>query len=67
MEKTSKWYQSIQVLFNFAEKYGDEFVNDDEELAKIYYAAKAEAQGKSKFVQDLLVDFLHEKRREFEK
>ena len=64
MEKSSKWYQSIQIIYKFADKYGDAPINDDDDLAKVYYAAKAEAKGKSGFIQDMLIAFVHEKERE---
>lgn len=66
MDKNSKWYTSIQKLYDVAKKYGDTDVSDEEELTKLYYAVKAETKGQSKFVTELLLAFVCEKRRERE-
>lgn len=66
MDKNSKWYTSIQKLYDVAKKYGDTDVSSEEELTKLYYAVKAEAKDQSKFVTELLLAFMCEKRRERE-
>lgn len=66
MDKNNKWYKSIQILFDVAKKYGDTPVKTEEDLGKIYYAVKEQATKESKFVQELLLAFVNEKRREME-
>lgn len=66
MEKDSKWYKSIQMLFDVAKQYGDTPVKSDDDFEKVYYAVKKQAEGQSHFVIDLLVAFMGEKRREHE-
>ena len=41
MDKNSKWYKDIQILYKVAEKYGDVQVkNDDDKLDEIYREVK---------------------------
>lgn len=66
MDKESKYYKAIQVLFDVAKQYGDASVKSDEEFETVYFAVKEKAKEQSKFVIDLLLAFMNEKRREYE-
>ena len=66
MEKESKWYKSIQILYDVAKQYGDVPVKgDDDEMTRVYKAVKKEAQKHDPFVRDLLAAFVGEKKREW--
>lgn len=64
MDKNSKWYKSIQILFDVAKKYGDIPVKTEEDMTDIYYAVKEQAEKEGGFVYDLLLAFIKEKHRE---
>jgi len=66
MDKNSKWYKSIQVLYNVAQTYGDIPITSetDDNITKIYYEVKAIAEKETPFVRELLLAFMNEKRRE---
>lgn len=66
MDKNSKFYKAIQVLYDVAKEYGDLPVTaiDDEAMTKIFYHCKEIADKESKFVSDLLLAFVNEKQRE---
>lgn len=64
MDKDSKWYKSIQILFDVAKKFGDMPVKNDDDMGKIYFPVKEIANKENQFVSDLLMAFLKEKRRE---
>ena len=66
MDKNSKWYRSIQVLYNVAQTYGDTPITSevDDNITKIYYDVKAIAEKETPFVRELLLAFMNEKRRE---
>lgn len=64
MDKNSKWYKSIQILFDVAKKYGDMPVKTEEDMSAIYYPVKEIAAKEGKFVEDLLLAFVNEKHRE---
>ena len=68
MEKESKWYKSIQILYDVAKQYGDVPVKgNDDEMTRVYEAVKEKAdESESKFVKGLLLAFVCEKRREWE-
>lgn len=66
MEKESKWYKAIQILFDVAKQYGDVQVKgNDDEMTRVYEAVKKEAQKHDPFVRDLLIAFVGEKKREW--
>ena len=69
MDKNSKWYKSIQVLYNVAQTYGDIPISSetDDNITKIYYEVKEIAKDKGPFVEALLIAFIKEKEREAEK
>lgn len=66
MDKDSKWYKSIQILYNVAQTYGDIPISSktDDNITKIYYEVKAIAEKETPFVRELLLAFMNEKRRE---
>ena len=67
MDKNSKWYKDIQILYKVAEKYGDVQVkNDDDKLDEIYREVKEIAEKQDKFAADLLLAFVIEKKREWQ-
>lgn len=68
MDKESKWYKAIQVLFDVAKQYGDTPVKTDEEMNTVYKAVKeTAARSDDKFTSDLLLAFVCEKKREWGK
>jgi len=66
MDKDSKWYKSIQILYNVAQTYGDIPISSktDDNITKIYYEVKEIAKDKGPFVEALLIAFVKEKERE---
>lgn len=67
MDKNSRWYKDIQVLYDVAKKYGEIPVkNDDAAINKIYDEVKAIADKSNKFVHDILLAFMCQKKREWE-
>lgn len=72
MDKDSKFYKAIQVLYDVAKLFGETPVRKDDQpdydrMDEIYYFCKDKAdKSGSKFVKDLLLAFVNEKRRESE-
>lgn len=67
MDKNSKWYKDIQILYKIAEKYGDVQVKDDgDKLYEVYCEVKGIAEKQDKFAEDLLLAFVIEKKREWQ-
>lgn len=68
MDKNSKWYRDIQILWDVVKKYGNADVSTDEASYSVHSEIKkvANGEGIDKFTSGLLLEFAKEKCREWE-